>query len=76
MNNCRCGVAVRLGGHRITINRKHGVVHYVAHMEQTKCLLTEGFSCLAMKPYPRREEDKEWFKLVARWNAENPKRDG
>jgi hypothetical protein len=75
MNNCLCGLPVRLGGSGFTINRKHGVMHYIAHMAQTDCARIKGFTCQMMKPYPARDEDKPRVKMVERWNSDNPSND-
>ena len=72
LNNCICGLPVRLGGARITFNRKRGVAHYIDHQGQTSCQRTKEFTCAMMKPYPKKDEDKEWFKMIERWNKENP----
>lgn len=71
---CLCGKEVRLGAIRITVNRRQGVAHHIAHIRSDApgepiCVSPRAFSCAAMKPYPLRDEDKEWFKLCARWNA-------
>lgn len=70
LENCpACGGEMRLGGSTFRVNRKRGVAHYIAHMKMTGCRAADGFECAAMKPYPPREADKEWNKLIARWNA-------
>lgn len=67
--NCpECGGAVRLGGGRIRVNRKHGVSHYLAHEATTACASTRYLTCVMMKPYPKRDEDKPWFQMIQRWN--------
>lgn len=70
MNNCQCGRAVRLGAYRLSINRKRGVAHYIAHMDATP-LCGGPRECAMLKPYPKREEDKPRFAMVVRWNHEN-----
>jgi hypothetical protein len=74
MNNCAaCGKPVRLGGMKISINRRPGVTHYIAHLAGDKeCDATRNYTCSAMKPYEKREEDKPYFKLIQRWNEANP----
>lgn len=68
LKNCPvCGKPVRLGAMKILFNRKHGVVHYIAHMDESP-MHDRGWDCAALKPYPAREEDKPWVKLGARWN--------
>lgn len=73
LNPCKkCGGPVRLSAIRLTVNRKRGVGHSIVHLGLSSCDGTDGFSCAAFKPYPRRQEDREYHKLMARWNEENP----
>ena len=59
-----------MGGNRFTANRKQGVYHYLDHMGfGPECKAPRGFECAMMKPYPARDEDKPWFKMIERWNA-------
>lgn len=72
MNDCRqCGQPVRLGAVRVTINRKRGVEHYVAHRDGSP-MHGGSWVTVAFKPYPVRQEDKPWCQMLARWDAENP----
>ena len=68
---CICGKPVRLGAYRITINRKRGVAHYIAHRDGS-AMHGSIWECFSFKPYPNNEEDKNWNKLMQRWNACNP----
>lgn len=71
LNNCKtCGKPVRLGANKIRVDRKPGVAHYVAHTDGSP-MHEDGWACAAVKPYPAREEDKEWRKLCDRWNEAN-----
>ena len=72
MNNCCvCGKPVRLGAYRISINRKRGVAHYIAHQDGSP-LHGYKWDCASFKPYPTNDDDKNWNKLMQRWNACNP----
>lgn len=66
--DCPCGKPVRLGAIKITVNRKLGVSHYISHKDGSRCDNTNKWTCAMMKPYPRRDEDKPWFKMIAYWN--------
>lgn len=67
--NCaKCGRQMRMGGARFTFNRKHGVGHYLDHIGFS-CGSDKDFTASMLKPYPARDEDKPWFKMIARWNA-------
>lgn len=71
MNNCKiCGKQVRLGGHKIKVNRKHGIIHYIAHTDGSP-MHHDEWSCIMMKPYPKAESDKPRAQMVARWDAMN-----
>jgi hypothetical protein len=62
-----------MGATRLRVNGKIGVSHYIDHAQSTDCTATNGFICAALKPYPKLDDDKEWFKLRERWNKANPK---
>lgn len=66
---CPCGKPIRLGGSRVTVQRKRGVFHYIDHADCSPCQHTKGWSTIMMKPYPARNEDKAWFKMLAAWDA-------
>lgn len=78
---CACGEPVRLGAFKITLNRKRGVSHYISHRRGGKfgdaCTpsvdagggVGRDFICAMMKPYPKRDEDKPWVKMMLDWNA-------
>jgi hypothetical protein len=55
---------------KVTMNRRRGVAHYIAHTSSF-CVAANAFTCVAIKPYPAKECDKEYFKLMARWNDAN-----
>ena len=69
MNNCPCGVPVRLGAVKITVNRKRGILHYVAHTGSTSCVIPKAFTCAMVKPYPKNEQDRPRVAMVERWNS-------
>lgn len=70
---CECGVPVRLGGHRVRVNRRQGVWHYIAHAwgrgADCQWLLNGDWHSLAIKPYPKIEADKAYIQLIERWNS-------
>lgn len=69
MTDCICGLPVRLGASRITVNRKRGVYHYIAHLNSGTPACGGDWTCAALKPYPKDESQRESRKLVARWEA-------
>jgi hypothetical protein len=73
--DCKCGKPVRLGAHRITVDRKRGVYHYINHTDGTRAC-GDGWDCIAVKPYPKIEADKPYAKLVARWEQSNAQQHG
>lgn len=71
VNNCtKCGGKIRLGAHRVSLNRRRGVYHYLAHMTGD-CDTTKGWDCSMLKPYPEAGETPR-EKMVERWNEANP----
>lgn len=66
---CTCGREVRLRVMRISVNRKRGVTHWLEHMDGTKPCIDGDWSCAALKPYPKNDEDSEWRKLVRRFES-------
>lgn len=69
LNPCSCGLPVRLGAIRITVNRRRGVSHYIAHQGPSNgCKEPDKWTCAMVKPYPKRDEDKDWFKMILSWN--------
>jgi hypothetical protein len=69
MRPCTCGREVRLGAYRITVNRKRGVAHYIAHIgDGTKPCVGGDWGCAMLKPYPKNEDDKPWRQLLVRWD--------
>jgi hypothetical protein len=68
--DCKCGKPVRLGANRLTVNRKRGVAHYIAHTDGSPACGGD-WTCIALKPYPKVEAEKAYSKLVARWNESN-----
>ena len=67
MRPCKCGKPVRLGAYKIRVNRKNGVVHYIAHIGDGAVL--QGWNCVALKPYPKDKAHAEYQKLLDRWEA-------
>lgn len=71
--NCaKCGGEVRLGAQRISVERRRGVAHYIVHLGKG-CGSDDGYACAMVKPYPKRDEEKPWFQMIERWNAEQAK---
>ena len=71
MRDCpKCGKPVRLGANRISVNRKRGVYHYIAHADgSTFCYEPGEWSTVMLKPYPKREADRPRFQMCQRWEA-------
>jgi hypothetical protein len=58
IRDCKsCGGKMRLTAIRMSVNRKRGVAHAIAHV--------------MLKPYPKLDADKPWFQMIERWNAAN-----
>ena len=71
LRDCKCGKPVRLGARKIRVNRKQGVYHYIAHMDGETAI--NGQWCCAMfKPYPKDTNDREYKRMMDRWNATPP----
>ena len=67
MHTCHCGKEVRLGAQRITVERRSGVYHYIVHRDETDAC--DGpWTCIAVKPYPKDETQREYAKMIRRWN--------
>ena len=70
MTNCHCGTPVRLRVIRVSVNRKRGVAHWIEHEDGTAaCGAPNEWSCVALKPYPKDESQREYAKLKARWES-------
>jgi hypothetical protein len=68
--DCKCGKPVRLGALKIKVNRKSGVLHYIAHRDgSVDCehLTSGNWDSTMLKPYPRAEEDRPYFQMMQRW---------
>lgn len=77
MHDCPiCGKPVRLGAYRLSVNRKRGVGHYIAHRDGSP-MHERGWDCVMLKPYPKNESERPYRKLIDRWEAipEPPKED-
>jgi hypothetical protein len=69
MKNCPiCGKPVRMGAYHITVNRRRGVAHYIAHLDGSP-MHEPGWECSMMKPYPVNKADTPYQKLIDRWEA-------
>jgi hypothetical protein len=55
-----------MGAQRVTIGRRRGVAHYITHTDGSR-LCDDGWDCVSLKPYPNAENDREWIKLLQRW---------
>lgn len=70
MKNCSCGHPVRMGGERVRVNRKNGVMHRIVHMaDSTPPCVPGDWTCIMFKPYPKNEADKAWYQMRERWDA-------
>lgn len=72
MKDCKCGKPVRLGAYKVSVNRKRGVAHYIAHADgSSNCefLASDVWACSMLKPYPLSPADREYAKLMSRWEA-------
>jgi hypothetical protein len=66
----KCGKPVRLGAYRITINRKHGVGHYIIHMDGSP-MHNPGWDCITLKPIPRTKLTGPGDKCLTAGNPNN-----
>jgi hypothetical protein len=69
MTNCTCGRFVRLRAVKISVNRKRGVSHWIEHMDGTNVCVAGDWTCAALKPYAKVENDRPSRQLVARWES-------
>lgn len=74
--NCPCGKGVRLRGHRLSVNRRRGVAHYLEHVDGTPPCVDGDWDCVSFKPYPKNEADQEWSKLIARFKEAAEREEG
>ena len=44
-------------------------MHWIEHRDGSKVCDLGIWSCCAFKPYPKQESEKEYHKLVQKWNA-------
>jgi hypothetical protein len=69
---CHCGQRVRLRASRITYGGWFGIAHWIEHVDGTRVCIPGEWSCATFKPYPKRAEDHEYFKLMRRWDEASP----
>ena len=69
MSPCECGKDVALRARRISVNRRHGVAHWIEHGDGSTVCPAGAWSCVALKPYPKDSAHREYAKLLARWDA-------
>jgi hypothetical protein len=69
VRDCACGRGVVLRGARISFNRRRGIMHWIEHRDGSKVCEEGAWSCAAFKPYPKAEAEKEYAKLLARWEC-------
>lgn len=65
-----CGKSVRLRAMKCTISRKRGVMHWLEHVDGSP-LHEVGWDAVMLKPYPARDRDKPWWKMVQKWKEAN-----
>ena len=76
MKDCVCGKPVRLSATRITVNRRRGVAHAIVHMNGGSVCISGDWTCAAMKPYPKNEDERESRKLMSRWEKASAQEQG
>lgn len=69
---CHCGKEVRLRVSRITWHRRRGLTHWIEHADGTKVCIPGEWSCAEFKPYQQRAEDRDYAKLLRRWDEASP----
>jgi hypothetical protein len=68
MRPCACGKAVMLRAMRIVVNRGRYIVHWIEHADGSKGIPDE-WKCSACKPYPKESSQREFAKLMRRWEG-------
>ena len=67
-----CSGEVALRAMKLTINRQRGVYHWIEHTaRENSCCAVTGYEAQMFKPYPKKDCDKDWFKMIERWNNAN-----
>ena len=69
MTSCPCGLDVRLRAARVRLDRRNGVMHWIEHRDGSKVCPSGPWSSVALKPYPKFQEEREYAKLCRRWDA-------
>jgi len=72
LRDCSCGKPVRLSASRVTVNRKRGVWHGIVHIGDSSMACDGPWDCVALKPYCKDETQREYAKLMRRWNEPLP----
>ena len=67
----KCGRQMRMGAGHLTVNRKRGVYHYLDHRGiGPRCDAAADCGSIMLKPYPKIDSERPWYKMIERWNAE------
>jgi hypothetical protein len=53
---------------KVSVNRRRGVAHWIDHVDGTPAC-GGNWTCVALKPYARDESQREYAKLMQRWEA-------
>jgi len=67
--NCACGKGVRLRALKVRVNGKRGVAHYLEHTDCSPLCVEGKWLCSQFKPYPKNENDREWRRMMDRFEA-------
>ena len=66
---CEHGRMVRLSAQRVRLDRRTGVWHGIVHRDDGRVCRAD-LTCVALKPYPKDEQQREYRKLLDRYRAE------
>ena len=69
MTDCPCGKSVRLRAYKVRLAGMNGVSNYIEHTDGTPVCDSSEWGCTAFKPYAKDESEREYSKMVARWEA-------
>jgi hypothetical protein len=68
-DTCICGQRVRLSAVKTRVNGRAGVYHRIVHADDGRAACGGDWSCYAEKPYPKDDGQREYRKLLDRWQA-------
>lgn len=66
MKPCSCGKDVRLRATKL----RHGIYHYIEHMDCTPVCVPGIWDCVMSKPYPKRIEQRASQRMLDRWEQQ------